>query len=297
MFQTAPGQGILGPGKAVGMFAIGFDEAGQPQVPLIPDRQRDVAAFRRGHDAAPRGVVHRCGVDPGAKPHHQHRRIGLTRCFDHRAQELWCDMAQRLTLCLKVVQDRDLGGPSGAGQHGVVDHPAEIGHFSDAVAHRACGCHTSALDRGNSGLGQVAQQNGFQTVKFGIGEFGDRIGADLLAIGEGDPGVGSADIGENGGHLVTSVIAGYGPSKGVIRRFGRAFQCLEIDMDQAEALFIALGPFVIVQKRPVEEAFDIGPAGDGAAGRVQMGKEVLLAHRRRSLRHRPAHRHWPCRFR
>ena len=248
MFQPAPGQGILGPGEAMGVVAVGFDEPRQPQIARVPDRQRDMAAFRGWHDAAPRRVVDRRGIDPGAQPHHQHRGIGHGWRLDHRAQEFRGDMAQRLTLRLQVVQDRHLAGPGGAGQHGMVDDPRQVGHLGHAMAHRTGSRDASAFDAGNPGFLQVAGQDRLKTVKFGIGEFGDGVGADLLAIGQGDAGVGSADVGKDGGHGVPSVIAGQGPGKCVIRGFGFAFQRFEIDMDQTEAFVIALGPFVIVQE-------------------------------------------------
>ena len=43
------------------------------------------------------------------------------------------------------------------------------------------------------------------------------------------------------------------------RLLRRAHLRVEIDMHQTETLFIALGPFVIVQKRPVKEALHICP--------------------------------------
>ena len=49
-------------------------------------------------------------------------------------------------------------------------------------------------------------------------------------------------------------------------------------MHKAEAFFIAFGPFVIVQKRPVEEALHIGPIGDGAFGGGEMGEEEIFTH-------------------
>ena len=49
-------------------------------------------------------------------------------------------------------------------------------------------------------------------------------------------------------------------------------------MHQTETLVIAFGPFVIVQERPVEEAFHIGALPDRPAGGLKMGKEIIAAY-------------------
>ena len=65
VFKAATGQNILDPGKTVGVFAVGFEEAGEAHVGLGPDRHRDMAAFGGRHDTAPRRVEDSGGVDAG----------------------------------------------------------------------------------------------------------------------------------------------------------------------------------------------------------------------------------------
>ena len=202
----------------MGVFPPGFQKAREAQVSLVADRHRDMTAFGRGYDAAPGRVVHRRGIDAGAEAHHQHRGIGHRRRGHDGAQILGRDMAERLTLGLQVVQDGDLGGPGRAGQLRMVDDPSEVGHLGHAMPHRASGGDTGRLDRGDARFTEIAAQDRFQTVKFGVGEFGHSVRADLGAIGKGDAGVGAADIGEDGSHGVTLL---RGAGRGGCARWGR----------------------------------------------------------------------------
>jgi hypothetical protein len=105
-----------------------------------------------------------------------------------------------------------------------------------------------------------------ETVILGVAEALDAGGVDLRATGQRDAGVGAADIGNErqgsagrvmGGLSCQAVVAvGIAPPAGecLIGRFRGPCQGFEIDMHDAEALFVAERPFVIVQERPDEIA-------------------------------------------
>ena len=97
-------------------------------------------------------------VDAGAQTHDQHRGTGDHGTVDHPAQVFRRDMAKRLTLRLQVIENGDFRRTCGRRKLGRVHHPIQVCHRGDTVLHRASGSDTDAGHFG-AGLGQIILQH------------------------------------------------------------------------------------------------------------------------------------------
>jgi len=189
-----------------------FDKLQQLQIGFGADRQVGMATFRGGHEPATGKFMHRGGVEAGADADHQLAGViaRLARSGHDRAQGRVLKVAQRMTLCLQVVQDRHGFGPRRRRKAGAVDRPVEVGHRGHAVPDRP--------RHGDTGPGTVhiafgrheRRQHHIQRGVFGIGIAADRVGQQPAALGQRHTGIGAADIGQKretvgrSGHRVLS---------------------------------------------------------------------------------------------
>lgn len=196
VFKAAPGERLFHRGEAelvLEMLHEGahFRAAGG---------QGDVAGLGRGDEAAGGGVVDRGGVEAGAGADHQRGGVaGSCVGLDHRNEVVGRDMAYGVALRLQVVQQRHVGGAGGAADRVGVHRPVDVRQFGPAVLHRAGDGDAGALAPGHAARLEIGGEDRLKPLVVGVAEAFDGAFDQSGTVGQGDAGVGAADVGDKAG--------------------------------------------------------------------------------------------------
>ena len=157
-FKTTARQNILDRWKAM----RGLNKSHQRLIIRAVDRQRYMAAFRSGHDAAAHCGMHWHRVEPGADIHHQTGRLWAVigaggRARNNLAQAFRGKQRQGMAGGLQIVQQRHGLCPGRPGNAGLRHGPVQVGHFGNPVAHGA-----RRRNAGPRQIGRMIRQIGAQ---------------------------------------------------------------------------------------------------------------------------------------